>query len=38
MMVGWRHDRAVTTPLEEAVAFCKEINLELRKLAAVMEL
>jgi len=37
VMVGWRHDRAVTTPLEEAVAFCKEVNLELWKLAAVME-
>ncbi len=37
VMIGWRHDRAVATPLEEAVAFCKEINMELWKLAEVME-
>jgi hypothetical protein len=36
-MIGWRHDRAVATPLEEAVVYRKEINLELWKLAEVME-
>lgn len=38
VMVGWRHDRAVAVPLEEAVAYRKEINRDLWELAAVMEL
>jgi 6-phosphofructokinase 1 len=38
VMVGWVGNECVTTPLEEAVAFQKEISLELRELAAIMEL
>jgi len=37
MMVGWMGNRAALTPLEEAVAFEKGINLELCKLAEIME-
>jgi hypothetical protein len=37
MMVGWVGSQAVLTPLEEAVAFRKEVSTELWTLAAVME-
>jgi 6-phosphofructokinase len=38
IMVGWERSRALSTPLEQAVAFQKEVNLELCELAEVMEL
>ncbi|HIE38036.1 MAG TPA: 6-phosphofructokinase [Anaerolineae bacterium] len=37
VMVGWVASRLAVTPLEEAVAFQKEVNLELFRLAAIME-
>ena len=37
VMVGWVGNKAELTPLEEAVAFQKEINVELRQLSAIME-
>lgn len=37
VMVGWVGNRSALTPLEEAIAFQKEINKELYKLAAIME-
>lgn len=37
VMVGWVNNQCALTPLEEAVAFQKEVNLELWRLAAVME-
>jgi len=37
VMVGWIGNRLALTPLEEAVAFQKEIDLELCELAAIME-
>ena len=37
VMVGWAGNHLVLTPLEEAVAFQKEVSLELGKLAEVME-
>lgn len=36
-MVGWVGNQLALTPLEEAVAFQKEISLELGELAAIME-
>jgi 6-phosphofructokinase 1 len=37
MMVGWQNSQLTLTPLEEAVAFQKEINVELRELSKIME-
>ncbi len=37
VMVGWVNSRVQLTPLEEAVAFQKEIDLALRELSAIME-
>lgn len=37
VMVGWVGNHSALTPLEEAVAFQKEINRELCRLAAIME-
>jgi len=37
VMVGWMGNRLAVTPLEEAVAFQKEIDLELCRLAEIME-
>ncbi len=37
VMVGWVGSQLALTPLEEAVAFQKEISLELCRLAAIME-
>ncbi len=36
-MFGWVKSATALTPLEEAVAFQKEINVELRELARIME-
>ncbi len=37
MMVGWVESQAQLTPLDEAVAYQKEINVEMRELSAIME-
>jgi 6-phosphofructokinase 1 len=37
VMVGWVGSEAQLTPLDEAVAFQKKINVELRELSAIME-
>jgi 6-phosphofructokinase 1 len=37
VMVGWVESQAQLTPLDEAVAYQKEINVELRELSAIME-
>jgi 6-phosphofructokinase 1 len=37
VMVGWVENHCAVTPLEEAVAFQKAVDLELRELATVME-
>jgi len=37
VMVGWVGNQAKFTPLEEAVAFQKEVNTRLWQLASVME-
>ncbi len=37
VMVGWVDNRAALTPLAEAVAFQKAVNLELQELARVMD-
>jgi 6-phosphofructokinase 1 len=37
VMIGWVGSQAQLTPLEDAVAFQKEINVELRELSAIME-
>ncbi len=38
MMVGWNDNRCELVPLEEAVASQKELSLELRELARIMEM
>lgn len=38
VMIGWNDNRCEPVPLEEAVACQKELSLELRELAAIMEL
>jgi hypothetical protein len=36
-MVGWIHNEPKLTPLEEAVAYRKEIDRELYELAQIMD-